>query len=87
MLIQYLLDGIRDLIVSIIAGIPGAPPDFSTVMGEVSGAAGFLASTVAKFGVIMPWETFSIIIQVWLGLVGFWLVTLGIRFVLWILGR
>lgn len=87
MLTQILIDMLVQIVALVVQSLPPLPPEVATVLGEVAAAGGYLAELVAKFGVIVPWSILPAILSVWLGLVAFWGIFLGIRVFLWALGR
>lgn len=87
MLIQIVLDMLAELIAFIVQSIPPMPPEISQMLAEVAGGAGFLGERISILGVVVPWGTATTILAVWVSLLGFWAIVLGVRFVLWVLGR
>lgn len=87
MIIQGILDFISQWIAGLIRLMPPWPSEMTTALGYMEDFGALMASYLEPFGVIMPWATFGIIINVWLGAMTFWAAMLGLRLVLWIIGR
>lgn len=87
MIIQQLLDFISQAIAALIKVLPAAPSEFWRVGDTLEQAGTALAETATKFGVILPFEAFSIIIPMWVSVLVFYGAIMGIRVILWIVNR
>lgn len=87
MIVQWLLDFLRDVIVAWIRGIPQPPAVIWDWRNWFVTSGAQLNELVSKFGIVIPWETFGTLVAMWLGVLAFWLLMLVIRIVLWALGR
>lgn len=82
-----LLDFISYTVGAALDLIPPVPGEFLSAVGSVSDAGDYFSGAVSKFGVVVPFDIFAIVMG-WFGAaVLFWLAMLGLRLVLWIAGR
>lgn len=87
MIVQGILDFLSQFIAGLARLIPPMPVEMTTAIGYVTSAGSSFATQLAAFGVIIPWGTFGTLVTIWWGAMTFWLAMLGVRLVLWIVGR
>lgn len=87
MIIQGLLDLIVITIAGVLTVIPPLPPDFYTAVTMFKDIGVTVAEGVSKFGPIVPWGTVSMVLGWWVSAVGFWMLMLVVRLLLWAFGR
>lgn len=87
MIIQWIIDFLRDVIVNWIRGVPHPPQALWDLRGWLVTTGYELNQLVSNFGVVIPFNGFSAMIATWLTLVAFWGTMLVVRVVLWALGR
>ena len=87
MIYQILLDFVAELMAAFIILIPPAPPEMSQALNAIGAGMESIAQIVSKLGPIMPWDTFGVVVQWWLGSLIFFAACLVIRVVLFAIGR
>lgn len=87
MIIQAFLNWLSELIAAMIRPIPALPPELGGMLAQMEEGIGQFAATAAVWGPIVPFGAIAGIVQVYLGLMVYWLAVLGVRFVAWALGR
>lgn len=87
MVIQILLDFLAEMFESFILLIPPAPPEFAQALNVIGTGMDNLAFILGKLGPIMPWDTFGVVLQWWIGSLVFFAAMLVVRVVLWAVGR
>jgi hypothetical protein len=91
MITQYLTDVLCSLIGQLIALLPPLPAGWTSgpnnVIGWMASGGTFVAGIAAKLGPIIPWDVLTTVMNVWMGLLVFWVVMAGGRIILWALGR
>lgn len=87
MIIMGIIDYISTWLAGLIGLIPPLPAEWANQIDTMTDGGYYIGSLVAKFGPFVPFDTISSLISVWVGLLAFWAAMLGVRLVLWILGR
>lgn len=87
MIIQMFLDMLAELLTIPIQAIPPLPADATAAIGNAESSAIALGGLVSKFGAVIPWDVIMGCVQIWIGLLVFWVAVLAIRFVLWAFSR
>jgi len=87
MITQIWLNGFVDIVVIFIGMIPPLPPEWASMLAQVGDSGAYLGSMLAKFGIIIPWQTAASLLLIWVQLV-LWAGGIAlIRLVLWAFGR
>jgi hypothetical protein len=86
-IVQWILDFARDLISFWIDAFPGLPEGFYDAQGWLITGGLWLNDQVSAYGALIPFNTINTLLGVWVGILTFWLVCVGIRVVLWAIGR
>ena len=87
MMIQGLMDFFSLWLAGLVSLIPPVPAEWSESVGMLSDGGVYLGGKLALLSPVIPWSVFGACLAIWFGLVQFWAAMLGIRFVLWIVGR
>lgn len=87
MIIQILLDFLAEMFSAFIALIPAAPVQMTSALNAIGTGADQLAVILSKLGPIMPWDSFTTVLQWWVGSLIFFAAMLILRVVLWAVGR
>lgn len=88
MITQWLMDWFSTgMLASLLQLLPPLPQEVADLLADGSGLGAQLGTMLAKTGIVIPWATAGAIMGVWLALVGFWAIVLGVRALLWILNR
>lgn len=87
MIIQTLLNWLRDLVASWIAAFPDLPETFYDAWGWLNSGGAWLNDQVSIYGAVIPFNTINGLLAAWLGVLTFWVVCLVIRVVLWAFNR
>jgi hypothetical protein len=87
MITQGILDFFSLWLAGLVGLMPPMPAVWAQMLGDLTAGGGWLSGIISTTGPIVPWDAFAGAVAVWLGLMAFWAVMLGIRFVLWIVAR
>lgn len=87
MIVQGILDFLSQAIAKLIGLIPPLPAEWNDQLVALSDGGNYIGALVAKFGPFIPFGTVTSLLSIWVGLLTFWLAMLGLRLVLWLLGR
>lgn len=87
MITQGIMDMFASFLSQLLVLIPPLPAEWTDAVTTVTGGGAYFGSKVAKLGVIIPWQTFWTVLQWWIAAVQFWVVMLGLRAILWLVGR
>lgn len=87
MIVQIVMNFVRDVIVNWIYGWPSLPPEIAGFVDEFQDGVAMMNEYVSSMGVVMPWNTVNDIVSIWLVIFGFWLVLLVVRFAAWAFDR
>jgi hypothetical protein len=71
----------------IVGLLPALPATFNNALSSITAAGTSIGGMLAKTGVLIPWNEFTIVVQWWLGALAFWALLLPIRLVLWLVGK
>ncbi len=87
MITMGILDFISQWVAGLVSLIPALPSQWTTVVGQVNTGEAWLSNELGLFGSIVPWSATTTCLLLWSGLVGFWLLMMGVRLVLWLANR
>lgn len=87
MIIQGLMDFASQWLAGLVSLLPPLPAELASQVGGAAGAAQDLGATVARFGIIIPWDVVSGCLATFVALMGFWGAVQVVRLVLWAVGR
>jgi hypothetical protein len=87
MIVQWILDTLRDLIRFWIDAFPGLPEVFYDAQAWLVTGGAFLNDQVSAYGVLVPFAAINALLTAWLGVLAFWVAAVAIRVVLWAIGR
>ena len=87
MITQGLLDFFSLWCAGMLALIPPLPGEWGSAIAGVADAGAYFGSLLANLGPVVPWNTIGNVIQWWIASLTFWAAMLGLRLVLWIIGR
>lgn len=87
MIIQWILDFIRDLVRFWIDGMPQLPEAVYDAQGWFISGGAWLNDQVSAYGALIPFNTINGLITAWLAVLTFWVVCVGIRIALWAFDR
>jgi hypothetical protein len=81
------MDQLSGNISRLIALIPHLPVTVTDQLLVVQDGLQALAPKVGAFGAVIPFDVFTGCITVWVSLLSFWGIIIGIRAILWAVGR
>lgn len=87
MIIQGILDFISQWLAGLVRLIPAMPSQMTDALGMATNAGAAMATGLAKFGILIPWDVVGACMTIWWGAMTFWAAMLIVRLVLWIVGR
>lgn len=87
MITQIILNLLAHMVAGLIALIPPMPPAVASSISEASAGMTLIATTITKAGILIPFDTITAIVGIWVTLLAFWGSLLTLRFLLWIFGR
>lgn len=87
MIIQGLLNIIRDAVLAILTGLPPVPSEFLTVLDAIAAGGAWVSDLVQNLGMIVPFAAVSWCLALWAAAMVFWLAIFGLRLALWLFGR
>jgi len=87
MIVQGLIDLLTGIASFALGLIPPLPTSWNTLIAAVEDLGHFIAPGMSAVGVLVPWDAVSGCLTIWVGLLGFWGLMIGIRVVLWLVNR
>lgn len=87
MIVQGILDFFSQWIAGLVSLVPPMPSEMSALLSDLASGGADIASGIALFGPVIPFDVIGGVLVSWGVLVGFWAVLLGVRFVLWIVAH
>jgi len=72
LIVQIVMNMLRDIGVMIVGLIPPLPPEVSAQLAQLAPAGAFVSGLASKFGVLIPWSVTGPMFVVWLSLFGVW---------------
>lgn len=87
MIVQNLLDLLSEWIAGVLGLIPALPAEFDAAVVAVESGGTLIGALVSPLGALLPFNSMMIVVQWWLASLVFWIAMVGIRAVLWVLGR
>jgi len=87
MIVQRILDFFATIVSGWLNLIPDLPPLVSDLLAEIQAGAAYVGQLVTNFGIVMPWDSFAVVVGWWIAGLAFWFVVSVVRVVLWAVGR
>lgn len=87
MITQGILDFFSMWVAGLLEFIPPMPASWQTWLANIASGGSSVGSWISKLSPIVPLSVISVCIQAWVGALTFWLAMLGLRLVLWLVGR
>jgi hypothetical protein len=87
MIIQTLMDVISLMVAGMLDLLPALPPEWFDALGAVTDFGSWAGTNLARFGILVPFETVGFVIQWWAAALLFWALMMGVRLILFIAGR
>jgi hypothetical protein len=87
MLIQNLLDFFADVFANVVSSLPPLPYEVAYLVSELVNGSQWLGERVGILGVVVPFSTLTLLVLIWVNLVGFWVTITTVRAVAWAFGR
>lgn len=87
MITQGFIDLFAQLMAKLVSLFPPIPASFGDSIAAISGIGSAIGSTVAKFGVVVPFDTINFWSTAFVAVLAAWLAVLGVKALTWALGR
>lgn len=87
MIVQGIVDWLVYVFAQLVALIPPMPAAVGDALGSFEGGMSWIAGLVGPLGIILPFDAISLVIGLFLILLGYWAAVWIIRIVFWVMGR
>lgn len=81
------MDLLAEMIAELLTLLPALPAEVMAALNSFASMGSYLGGLIGKFGVIIPFSVINTAITWFIAACLFWVAVMGLRAVLWALGR
>lgn len=87
MIVQGIINWLSEIVAMFLVLIPPLPAEWGEAVDKIAQGGAYLGSRVSMLSPIVPFDALSGVVSAFSGVVFFWGLMLGVRVILWAVGR